>query len=129
MYDISVNFNGPYYLMRFVAPVRRSLGVRTAFNLLGPLTNPAGVRRLMVGSGDPAAAPKLAEVLRLLGDERAFVVTGAEASHLAEAAGRAVASQPQSALVLGSPRFAADGIVALRKAGLAEDRRDGAGHR
>jgi anthranilate phosphoribosyltransferase len=62
--------------MRHAGPTRRELGVRTAFNLLGPLTNPAGVRRLMVGSGDPHAAPKLAEVLRLLGDERALVVHG-----------------------------------------------------
>ncbi len=62
--------------MRHAGPTRREIGVRTAFNLLGPLTNPAGVRRLMVGSGDPAAAPKLAAVLRLLGDERAFVVHG-----------------------------------------------------
>lgn len=62
--------------MRHAGPTRKEIGVRTAFNLLGPLTNPAGVRRLMVGSGDPAAAPKLAEVLRLLGDDRAFVVHG-----------------------------------------------------
>ncbi len=63
--------------MRHAGPTRREIGVRTAFNLLGPLTNPAGVRRLMVGSGDASAAPKLAEVLRLLGDERAIVVHGA----------------------------------------------------
>jgi anthranilate phosphoribosyltransferase len=62
--------------MRHAGPTRREIGVRTAFNLLGPLTNPAAVRRLMVGSGDAAAAPKLAEVLRLLGDERAFVIHG-----------------------------------------------------
>jgi anthranilate phosphoribosyltransferase len=63
--------------MRHAGPTRREIGVRTAFNLLGPLTNPAGVRRLLVGSGDAAAAPRLAEVLQLLGDERAFVVHGA----------------------------------------------------
>ncbi len=62
--------------MKHAGPTRREIGVRTAFNLLGPLTNPAGVRRLMVGSGDPVAAPKLAEVLRLLGDDRAFVIHG-----------------------------------------------------
>lgn len=62
--------------MKHAGPTRREIGVRTAFNLLGPLTNPAGVRRLMVGSGDAEAAPKLAEVLRLLGDERAFVIHG-----------------------------------------------------
>jgi anthranilate phosphoribosyltransferase len=62
--------------MKHAGPTRREIGVRTAFNLLGPLTNPAGVRRLMVGSGDAEAAPKLAEVLRLLGDQRAFVIHG-----------------------------------------------------
>jgi anthranilate phosphoribosyltransferase len=62
--------------MRFAGPTRLEIGVRTAFNLLGPLTNPAGVDRLVVGVGDAAAAPKVAEVLRLLGQERAIVVHG-----------------------------------------------------
>jgi anthranilate phosphoribosyltransferase len=62
--------------MRHAGPTRREIGVRTAFNLLGPLTNPAGARRQVVGVADPAAAPKLAQVLRLLGTERAFVVHG-----------------------------------------------------
>lgn len=62
--------------MRHAGPTRREIGVRTAFNLLGPLTNPAGARRGVFGVGDPAAAPKLAEVLRLLGTERALVVHG-----------------------------------------------------
>jgi anthranilate phosphoribosyltransferase len=68
--------------MRHAGPTRGEIGVRTAFNLIGPLTNPANVRRLMVGSGDPAAAPKLAEVLRLLGAERALVVHGAAVDEL-----------------------------------------------
>jgi anthranilate phosphoribosyltransferase len=68
--------------MKHAGPTRREIGVRTAFNLLGPLTNPAGVRRLLVGSGDAAAAPKLAEVLQLLGDDRAFVVHGAGVDEL-----------------------------------------------
>jgi anthranilate phosphoribosyltransferase len=62
--------------MKYAGPTRREIGVRTAFNLLGPLTNPAGARRQVVGVADPAAAPRLAEVLRLLGVERAFVVHG-----------------------------------------------------
>ncbi len=53
--------------MRHAGPTRREIGVRTAFNLLGPLTNPAGARRQVVGVGDPAAAPRVAEVLRALG--------------------------------------------------------------
>ncbi|MGZ6340254.1 MAG: anthranilate phosphoribosyltransferase [Candidatus Limnocylindrales bacterium] len=63
--------------MKHAGPTRREIGVRTAFNLVGPLTNPAGARRQVVGVGDPAAAPRLAAVLRLLGAERALVVHGA----------------------------------------------------
>ena len=62
--------------MKHAGPTRREIGVRTAFNLLGPLTNPAGAKRQVVGVGDAAAAPRLAEVLRLLGAERALVVHG-----------------------------------------------------
>ena len=62
--------------MRHAGPTRRELGVRTCFNLLGPLTNPAGVRRQVVGVADPAAAEKVAHVLQALGVERAFVVHG-----------------------------------------------------
>lgn len=62
--------------MKHAGPTRREIGVRTAFNLLGPLTNPAGARRQVVGVGDPAAAPRLAAVLRVLAVERAFVVHG-----------------------------------------------------
>jgi anthranilate phosphoribosyltransferase len=63
--------------MKHAGPTRREIGVRTAFNLIGPITNPAGARRQVVGVGDAAAAPRIAEVLRLLGAERAFVVHGA----------------------------------------------------
>jgi anthranilate phosphoribosyltransferase len=68
--------------MKHAGPTRREIGVRTAFNLIGPLTNPARVSRLLVGTGDAAAAPKLAEVLRTLGAERAFVVHGAGVDEL-----------------------------------------------
>jgi anthranilate phosphoribosyltransferase len=68
--------------MRHAGPTRREIGVRTAFNLLGPLTNPAGTRRQLVGVGDPVAAPKLAEVLRILGTERSLVVHGAGVDEL-----------------------------------------------
>ncbi len=62
--------------MRHAGPTRREIGVRTAFNLLGPLTNPAGTRRQLLGVGDPAAAERMAEVARLLGTERTFVIHG-----------------------------------------------------
>ena len=68
---------GYHPAMKHAGPTRREIGVRTAFNLIGPITNPAGASRQVVGVGDPAAAPKLAEVLRLLCSERALVVHGA----------------------------------------------------
>ncbi|HET9614710.1 MAG TPA: anthranilate phosphoribosyltransferase [Candidatus Limnocylindrales bacterium] len=63
--------------MRHAGPTRREIGVRTAFNLLGPLTNPAGARRQVIGVPDRSTAARLAEVLSLLGVDRAFVVGGA----------------------------------------------------
>lgn len=62
--------------MRHAGPTRREIGVRTAFNLLGPLTNPAGTRRQLLGVADPAAAERMASVARLLGTERTFVIHG-----------------------------------------------------
>ncbi|MBL9124325.1 MAG: anthranilate phosphoribosyltransferase [Planctomycetaceae bacterium] len=64
--------------MKQVAEVRRGLGIRTIFNLLGPLTNPAGAPFQLLGVGDNTLRPKLAEALALLGTEGAFVVTGSD---------------------------------------------------
>jgi anthranilate phosphoribosyltransferase len=64
--------------MRHVAPIRRELGTRTVFNVLGPLTNPAGARAQIVGVYSPDLVPTIAEVLVQLGAERAFVVHGAD---------------------------------------------------
>ena len=63
--------------MKFAAGVRRMLGFRTLFNLLGPLANPARVRRSVIGVPSERLAPIIAEALRLLGSERALVVSGA----------------------------------------------------
>lgn len=64
--------------MRHAGPVRRELGLRTAFNLLGPLTNPAGASRQLVGVPRPEFTELLARSLLLLGSERAWVVHGAD---------------------------------------------------
>ena len=63
--------------MRHAAPVRRELATRTVFNVLGPLTNPAGARAQVVGVYAPELVPTIAEVLARLGARRAFVVHGA----------------------------------------------------
>ncbi len=63
--------------MRHAAPVRRELGTRTVFNLVGPLTNPAGARAQVMGVYSPNVARTVAQVLALLGATRAFVVHGA----------------------------------------------------
>ncbi|RYM36808.1 anthranilate phosphoribosyltransferase [Meiothermus sp. PNK-Is4] len=62
--------------MRFVAPVRAELGVRTVFNLLGPLTNPAFATHNLVGVSSPALLEPFAQVLHNLGSEAAMVVHG-----------------------------------------------------
>jgi anthranilate phosphoribosyltransferase len=62
--------------MRHAGPTRRELGVPTVFNFLGPLANPARVRRQVVGVSDPAMADKAAGVLLARGAERALVVHG-----------------------------------------------------
>jgi len=64
--------------MKHAGPTRRELGVRTAFNLLGPLTNPAGATRQLVGVSRPEHTELLARTLGLLGTERAWVVHGAD---------------------------------------------------
>ncbi len=63
--------------MRHAIPVRRELGVPTAFNFLGPLANPARVRRQVLGVGDPTMAAKMARVLVAGGATRVMVVHGA----------------------------------------------------
>jgi anthranilate phosphoribosyltransferase len=62
--------------MRHAGPARRELGIPTAFNFLGPLANPAGVRRYMIGVADPTMAERVAGVLAARGCERALVVHG-----------------------------------------------------
>ena len=64
--------------MKYVAPVRREMGLRTIFNLLGPLTNPAGTKRLVVGVFGQEWCVPLAQALGRLGTEKAWVVHGSD---------------------------------------------------
>ncbi len=106
--------------LRQAAAVRRELGVRTVFNLLGPLANPAGVRRQLLGVYAPGLVPKLARVLRRLGTERAFVVHGDDGSDevsltgptaIAELSGGAIRRSVFVPEKAGLPRCRADELA------------------
>lgn len=64
--------------MRFVGPARKEIGIRTVFNILGPLTNPAGARHQLIGVGHPDIAYKLAQALSMLGSDHAVLVHAEE---------------------------------------------------
>src|SRR2546421_3112340 len=93
--------------MKHVMAARREMGVRTVFNMLGPLTNPAGANAQVIGVYSPALTEPLARVLAELGTHRAFVVHGADGldeisntgdsriSEVREGVGRTVAVRPE----------------------------------
>jgi len=102
---------------RFVVPVRRELAVRTIFNLLGPLTNPAGARRQLIGVSDPAYLETIAGALARLGVDRALVVSGedgldevsiAAATKVVEVNGEEVRSYTLAPADVGIPAFSAE---------------------
>jgi anthranilate phosphoribosyltransferase len=64
--------------MKYAGPVRREIGIRTVFNILGPLTNPARVRRQLLGVPDPTIAAKMAAVLKRLGCDHAIVACSSD---------------------------------------------------
>jgi anthranilate phosphoribosyltransferase len=105
--------------MRHAAQARRELGVRTAFNLLGPLTNPAGSRRQLVGVPRPEFTELLARALSLLGSERAWVVHGADGIDEISTTGYTKVSECRNGAVntfylhpadLGVPKASADAL-------------------
>ncbi|MCB2050843.1 MAG: anthranilate phosphoribosyltransferase [Novosphingobium sp.] len=61
-----------------IMPIRKAIGRRTIFNLIGPLANPAGVKRQLVGIARPDMVPIYADAIRMLGTERSFVISGDE---------------------------------------------------
>lgn len=75
--DICFLFAQNYHIaMKYVAPIRRELGIRTVFNILGPLSNPAGARRELMGVFDETLVEPLAHVMAKLGVVRGMVVYG-----------------------------------------------------
>ena len=128
---------------RRVAQVRRELGVRTIFNLLGPLTNPAGAPFQIVGVSHPTAGERMARALARLGVSRAWVVRGEDGLDEITLAGRTVVHEAGSDGVrsfeiapedFGLRRAALDGLrdrgadenAAVIRAVLAGERRDAA---
>jgi len=112
---------------RFVVPVRKALGVRTIFNFLGPLTNPAGARRQLVGVSDPAMLDTMARALARLGVDRALLVSSedgldemstAAPTRVVEVAGEDVRAYTVTPEDGGLPRA---GIGALRGGTPAEN--------
>jgi anthranilate phosphoribosyltransferase len=106
--------------MRHVAPVRAELPFRTVFNLLGPLTNPAGSKRQLVGVFGRAFVRPLAEALRDLGAERALVVHGTDGMDeittsgptvVAEVSGGGIEEDEISPEDFGLARHAPDGLL------------------
>jgi len=67
---------GLHPAMKYAMPPRKEMGVRTVFNMLGPLTNPAGAKCQIIGVFSPELTEPFANVLRLLGSKRAFIVHG-----------------------------------------------------
>lgn len=105
--------------MRHAAPIRQELGVRTVFNLLGPLTNPAGAPLQLMGVFDRSLIAPLAEVLGRLGSQRAWVVHGADGldeitvcheTYIAEWDGQRVRQWTLTPEEVGLPRHAPEGL-------------------
>jgi anthranilate phosphoribosyltransferase len=105
--------------MRHVVPVRRQLAVRTVFNLLGPLTNPAGARRQVIGVADRRHLDTIAGALARLGTDRAVVVSSedgmdeisiAAPTHVAEVNGDAIERYTIEPGDVGLRRSAHDGV-------------------
>ena len=105
---------------RFVVPVRKELAVRTIFNFLGPLTNPAGARRQLIGVSDPAYLERMAGALARLGVQRALVVSSEDGldemstsapTHVVEVNGTAIERYVVTAPDVGLQSSARDAVT------------------
>ena len=88
--------------MKNIVPVRKALGVRTVFNILGPLLNPAGVTRMLIGVYAPEVVPLMAGALHALGAELAMVVFCGGLDELAPVAVATVATVRPSGVTMGT---------------------------
>jgi anthranilate phosphoribosyltransferase len=104
--------------MRHAGPTRKEIGLRTAFNLLGPLTNPARPTRQLVGVPRPELTQLLARSLQLLGAERAWVVHGADGIDEISTTGHTKVSECRDGAV--HTFFIHPTEFGIRKAALAE---------
>jgi anthranilate phosphoribosyltransferase len=104
---------------RYVITVRRELAVRTIFNFLGPLTNPAGARRQLIGVSDPRYLETMAGALALLGTEHALLVSGDDGldelstsapTRVLEVSGEEISSYQVTPEELGLERVPAEAI-------------------
>jgi len=107
--------------MKFAAPVRKEIGIRTMFNVLGPLTNPAGARRQVMGVYAMDLVRPIAEVLRRLGVDHALIVHSHDGldeivlsapTHVAEVRGEAITEYDVSPESLGLPEVPLDAVRA-----------------
>jgi anthranilate phosphoribosyltransferase len=105
---------------RFVVPVRKELAVRTIFNFLGPLTNPAGAQRQLIGVSDPAYVERMAGALARLGVKRALVVSSEDGldemstsapTHVVEVNGTAIERYVVTAPDVGLQTSTPDAVV------------------
>ena len=124
--------------MRFAAPVRAEIGVPTVFNILGPLANPARLRRQVIGVGDVAQADKMIRVLQANGAHHVMVVTGdgpldelaltgpSQIHELVDGSIRTYAITPESVGLARVDTVAIDGGDAARNAALFAALLDGA---
>lgn len=103
-----------------IMPIRKAIGRRTIFNLIGPLANPAGVKRQLVGIARPELVPVYADAVRMLGTERSFVISGNEGlDELSLAGGNVVADVAENEVTMHSvtaadARFPTAPVEAIR---------------
>ncbi|PXW68123.1 anthranilate phosphoribosyltransferase [Blastomonas natatoria] len=99
--------------MRRIQPIRQKIGRRTIFNLMGPLANPAGVRRQLIGIARPGYVHVYAEALNMLGTERSMIVSGDEGlDELSLAGGNEVADVGPSGVIMKRWRASDAGLPA-----------------